>query len=248
MKRGCAAAARGLLARPRRVRRARASRAAGAHLHRLSEQSDRRALPGGGHRRGHARRAGPGGAGRGLPCLRAARASCRGCRSSRTCVVHAHRVQARPRRHPPGLPRRPPGVDRANSTRCARPTTSTCSRRRRRLFVLERLEVLEEQAASIRADREALRQGARSAARRDGLSVRGELLPGARARRRRAPTRRCAGRACWCATSRPAPEELPAHHRRHARRKPYTAHRHARSADEPHRRSRRATPRRPRSG
>src|SRR3970282_1985267 len=61
------------------------------------------------------------------------------------------------------------------------------------------------------------------------VPARVELLPGPRAGCR--PDLRRA-EAPGGAGAKPASraERLPAHHRRHARRKPYTAHRHARSA------------------
>ena len=69
------------------------------------------------------------------------------------------------------------------------------------LFMLERLEVLEEQAARIRAERESLGRSSAATEGRHGVSLGGEFLPGARAGRRRAPSRRSSARACWCATS-----------------------------------------------
>ncbi len=64
-------------------------------------------------------------------------------------------------------------------------------------FVLERLEVLDEQAGAVLAEREGLGQALAALPGVDRLSVGGEFLPGARAGRRPRPTRRCAARACW---------------------------------------------------
>ncbi len=99
------------------------------------------------------------------------------------------------------------------------------------LYVLERLDVLEEQAARILRDRGELARRACGDARDQGVPVRSQLLPragtGCGPHLRSAQTAKRPG-----AQSASGAAELPAHQRRHPRGKPYTGRGLARSAAE----------------
>ena len=103
------AAARGFLARRRCVHRAHAGGETGAGVPRLSEQSDRRALPGSRCRQDHPRLRRAGGAGRGLPRVRRQELPA-AARRIRQSGGDPDGLQAGTGRHPAGLPRRPPGM------------------------------------------------------------------------------------------------------------------------------------------